>query len=127
MPFKTPSSAPAFFRERSPNHCQGLCRTFSEFDAHSLSYQSWNHIRPDTQLQIKGRKTPLTSTQLSEILYTDSQYVLVPSPTIAACYYNCCTGGSTSPGNYGYRLVYLFAINLYVLKAIFFMLGFCWH
>jgi hypothetical protein len=28
------------------------------------------------------------------------------SPTVASPYYNCCTDGSTSPGNYGYPLVY---------------------
>jgi hypothetical protein len=42
------------------NHCQGLCRTFSEictkFDAHSLLDQSQNRIRPDTRLHIEGRK-----------------------------------------------------------------------
>jgi hypothetical protein len=35
-------------------------------------------------------------------LYTDSQAMLVPSFSIASRYYNCCTDGSTGPGNYGY-------------------------
>jgi hypothetical protein len=41
-------------------------------------------------------------TQLREILYTDSQDVLVLSSTIAQRYYNCCIDGSTNPGNYAY-------------------------
>jgi hypothetical protein len=52
--------AHASFPECLSNHCQGLRHTFSEiytkFDAHSLSDPMWNHIRPDTQFQIKGRK-----------------------------------------------------------------------
>jgi hypothetical protein len=31
--------------------------------------------------------------------------VLVLSSTVTSCYYNCCTDGSTSPGNYGYPLI----------------------
>jgi hypothetical protein len=31
--------------------------------------------------------------------------MLVLSSTVASLYYNCCTDGSTSPGNYGYPLV----------------------
>jgi hypothetical protein len=46
-----------------------------------------------------------TSTYLHEILCTDSQDMLVLSSTVASRYYNCCTDGSTSPGNYGYPLV----------------------
>jgi hypothetical protein len=30
--------------------------------------------------------------------------MLVLSYTVLSCYYNCCTGGSTSSGNYGYPL-----------------------
>jgi hypothetical protein len=42
---------------------------------------------------------------MREILYTDSQDILLLSSTVASCYYNCCRGGggSTSPGNYGYH------------------------
>jgi hypothetical protein len=40
------------------------------------------------------------SIQLHEIVYTDSQDILVLSSTIALRYYNCCTDGNTSPGNY---------------------------
>jgi hypothetical protein len=46
------------------------------------------------------------STQLCEILYTDSQDMLVLSSTVASRYFNCYTDGSTHPGNYGYHLVY---------------------
>jgi hypothetical protein len=42
------------------------------------------------------------STQIREILYTDSQDMLVLSSTVAVRYYNCCTDGNTSPGNYGF-------------------------
>jgi hypothetical protein len=38
------------------------------------------------------------STQLPEILCTDSQDMLVLSSTVTSHYYNCCTDGSTSPG-----------------------------
>jgi hypothetical protein len=44
-------------------------------------------------------------TQLLEILYTDSQDMLVLSSAAASRYYNWCTDDSTSPGNYGYHLV----------------------
>jgi hypothetical protein len=60
MPFKHPCTAHAFFPKRLSNHCQHLHHTFSkiytEFDSHSLSDPSWNRIRPDTRLQIKGHK-----------------------------------------------------------------------
>jgi hypothetical protein len=42
------------------NHCQDLHCSFSEicteFVTVPLSDPSWNHTRPDTLLQIKGRK-----------------------------------------------------------------------
>jgi hypothetical protein len=37
--------------------------------------------------------------------------ILVLSYTIALCYYNCCTDGSTNAGKYGYHLVYTILIN----------------
>jgi hypothetical protein len=46
-----------------------------------------------------------TSTQLRKILYTDSKDMLILSSTVASRYYNCCTDGSFSPGNYGYPIV----------------------
>jgi hypothetical protein len=104
-------TAHTFFPECLCNHFQGLHHTFSEiytkFDAVPLSDPSRNRIRPDTRLQIKERINS-TFTQRREILYTDSQDVLVLSSTFALRCYNCCTDKSTSPGNYGYHLVLLY-------------------
>jgi hypothetical protein len=47
-----------------------------------------------------------TFTQLCDILYTDSQNMVVLSPTVASRYCNCCIDGSTSPANYGYPLAF---------------------
>jgi hypothetical protein len=81
-------------------------RTLSEicikFGAVILSGASRNRIRPDTQLQMKGRKkSACLPTQLREILYTDSQNMLVLSSDVAPRYYSYRTDGSISPGNYG--------------------------
>jgi hypothetical protein len=46
-----------------------------------------------------------TYTQLREILYTDSQDLLVLIRIVASRYHYCCVDGSTSPGNYGYSHV----------------------
>jgi hypothetical protein len=62
---------------------------------------SRNHVRPDTQYTIS------TPTQLSEMVYTDSQDSLVLSSTILLHYYDCCTDGSTSSRNSGYPTVLL--------------------
>jgi hypothetical protein len=80
-----------------------LPRFAHKFDTVPLLDPSRNRIRPDTWPQIKGRKN--TSTHLRDILYTDSQDMPVLSSTVASRYYNCCTGGSTSTGNYRYPLV----------------------
>jgi hypothetical protein len=105
MQFKHSCTAHAFFPERLSNNCQGLRCTSSEictkFYDVPLSDPSWNRVRPDMRLEIKGRKIS-TSTQLHEILYIDSQDVLVLSSIIASSYYNYCTESSISPGNYGY-------------------------
>jgi hypothetical protein len=81
--FNFPCTAHAFFPERLSNHFQGLRRTFSEIcakcDAVPLSDPSRNHIRPDIRFQINGRKIS-TSTQLREILYTYSKYMLLLLP-----------------------------------------------
>jgi hypothetical protein len=110
-PFKHLSTAHAFFPERLSDHCQGLHHTFSgictKFDAHSLFFYWIHHeitsakIHDPKQRDIKMS----TSTWLCVILYTDSQDMLVLSSTIASHYYNCCTDGSTSPGNHGHHLV----------------------
>jgi hypothetical protein len=61
-----PCTARAVFPERLSNHCQGLRRTSSDIctqsDAVPLSDPSQNHIKPDTRLQIKGRKHQLVRT-----------------------------------------------------------------
>jgi hypothetical protein len=55
-----PCTDHAFFPERLPNHYQGLRRTFSKictkFSAVHLLDPSRNRFRPDTRIQIKGRK-----------------------------------------------------------------------
>jgi hypothetical protein len=107
MTIDFPSTAHDFFPERLTNHCQGLRRTFpricTQFVAFPLSDPLQNRIRLDTQLQIKGRKKISTSTQLREMLYTNSQDMIVLSTTVASRYYNCCTNGSSSPGNCGHN------------------------
>jgi hypothetical protein len=60
MPFEHPCTAKASFLERPSNHYQALRLTFSAIctksDAAPLSDLSRIRIRPDTWLQIKGRK-----------------------------------------------------------------------
>jgi hypothetical protein len=56
-------------------------------------------MRPDTRFQINRSKKSARPSSC-EILYTDSQNMLVLSTTIASRYYKCCTEYSTSPGNY---------------------------
>jgi hypothetical protein len=40
------------------------------------------------------------------MLYTDFKDMIVLSSTVATRYYNCYTDASSSPGNYGFPLVY---------------------
>jgi hypothetical protein len=75
----------------------------TKFDAVPLSDPSRNRVRTDTRFQINGRKKINTSIQLREILYTNSQAILVLLSTIASQHYNCWTDGSTSLGNYRYH------------------------
>jgi hypothetical protein len=60
MPIKHPCTANAFFFKRLSNQCKGLRHSFPNIcttcDAVPLSDTSWNCVRPDTRLQIKGRK-----------------------------------------------------------------------
>jgi hypothetical protein len=60
MSLDFPCTAHASFPERLSNHRQGLRRTFSEIFTNSDAVPFWgssrNRIRPDTRLQIKGRK-----------------------------------------------------------------------
>jgi hypothetical protein len=101
----------AFLPECLSNYCQGLSCIFFLFEQ-NLKHTNcridplWNHIRPDTWLQIKGCKEITTSTPWHEIEYTDSKGTPVLSSTVASHYHNCCTDGSTSPGNYGYQQLY---------------------
>jgi hypothetical protein len=71
----------------------------------------WIHREIASRLQIQRRKFS-TSNQLCESLFTDSQDMLVLSSNVASRYCNCCTDGSTSPGNYGYHLEYMSRIIL---------------
>jgi hypothetical protein len=61
-------TAHAFVPEHLSNHCQCLCRTFSEictkFDAVPLLDPSRNRIRPDTLLQIKKTPWPESASEL---------------------------------------------------------------
>jgi hypothetical protein len=50
---------------------------------------------------------------MHEILYTGSQDMLVLSRTVASRYYNCCTDGSTSPGNYWISLQIPVSIHMF--------------
>jgi hypothetical protein len=79
--FKHPCTAHALFPKCSNNQCRGFHHTFSEiytkFDSVPLSDPLRNRIWPDTQFQIKWHKKISMSTQLHEILYTDSQDMLV--------------------------------------------------
>jgi hypothetical protein len=80
--------------------------TFSEvctkFDVHSLSDPSLNHVRPDIRLQIKGLKNKDVYPAAQNFEHWLKRYAS-SIITVASCYYNCCTDGSTSPRNYGYH------------------------
>jgi hypothetical protein len=60
--FHFPRMAHVFFPELMSNNCHYIRLAFSEIctkcDAHSLSDPSRNGFRPDTRLQIEGRKKP---------------------------------------------------------------------
>jgi hypothetical protein len=63
------------------------------------------------------------STQFCEMLYTDSQDMLVLSSAVASCYYNYCTDGSTSPGNCGHPRSFGYIINtlLYMVCSVLYL------
>jgi hypothetical protein len=81
MPFKHPCTAHAFFAESLPNHYQGLrstfCDTRTKFHAVPSLVPSENRTNPN-----KRTYKISTATQPHEILYTDSQDMLVPSSTV---------------------------------------------
>jgi hypothetical protein len=59
---------------------------------------------------------PSSSAQLHRVSYlVRLQGMLVLSYTVASLYYNCCTDGSTNPGNFGYSLV---NFTLFVLTKV---------
>jgi hypothetical protein len=58
-----------------------------------LSLPLRNRIRPDTKTPNKRKKKISTSTQLFEVLYTNSQNMPALPSTVASHYYNCCTDG----------------------------------
>jgi hypothetical protein len=86
----------------------------TKFDAVSLSAPLRNPITRHTTLNKSTYKIS-TSTQLREILYTDSHDIQVLSSAVASCCYNWCTIGSTNPGNYGYHLICFDSIDVYFL------------
>jgi hypothetical protein len=96
----------------SPNACLIIATAsltlFSKIctksDEHSLADALRNRIRPNTWSQIWYKENSMY-TQQHEILYTDSQDMLVLSSTVTSRYYNCCRDSSISLGNYGYHLV----------------------
>jgi hypothetical protein len=49
---------------------------------------------------------------MREIVYTDSQDMLVLTSIVAWRYYNCCTDSSTNPGNYGYTRIAFCSLSL---------------
>jgi hypothetical protein len=95
-----PCGAHGFFPERLSNHCQGLCCTFSEMYTNFYAVPVSDPSRNRKDLRI------CTPTQLREIVYTDSQDMLVLSYSVASHYYNCCTDGNTNPVSYGYPRSY---------------------
>jgi hypothetical protein len=94
-----PCTALTFFPGHLYNNCQDLLSLIFPGFAQNLDA----HLREitDTRLQIKGCKTS-RSTQQRTILYTDSQDLLLLSSTRCIVLLKLWTGGSISPGNYGY-------------------------
>jgi hypothetical protein len=56
---------------------------------------------PSSQIHDSKSKKSACPPMLHEILYTDSQDMLVLSPTVASRYCDCCTDGRTSSRKYG--------------------------
>jgi hypothetical protein len=82
-----------------PRFAQNLVHTHCSFVAESHQARYWTQNRRTYKISM--------STQLCEILHTVSQDMLVPLSTVALRYYNCCTDGNISLGNYGYLAVVL--------------------
>jgi hypothetical protein len=91
-----------FLPERLSNHCQGLRRACSEICTKFVPFRVHCEIASGQIHDYKYKDVKIsTSTQMRDILNTVSQDKLVLSSAVACHYYNCCTAGSTSPGNYG--------------------------
>jgi hypothetical protein len=82
-----------------------LTKLLANFDKLLLLNSSQKSHQARYTIPYKRTYKITTPTQLRDILYTDSQDMLVLSSAVASRYYNCCTDGSTSPGNYGYYFV----------------------
>jgi hypothetical protein len=103
-----PFAAHAFFPERLSNYCRLSVAIFprcSQNLMHTCCRIHREIASGHTRLRLKGHKKISTSTQLLEILYSDTQDVLVLLSTIALRYYNCCTDSSTSPRSCGHSLL----------------------
>jgi hypothetical protein len=111
-----PCTPHAFFPELLSNYCQGpvvhFFRDLQEIWWCSFVGSIMKSHRSRSKTLNKGTYKISISTQLREILYTDSQDMLAVSSTVASGYYNCCTDEGISPGNYGY------SITSYVLQPV---------
>jgi hypothetical protein len=89
------------------NQCLGLRRTFSEiftkFDAVPLSDPSWNRIRPNTRLQIKGHKNQHIHLAAWRFVLWVPRYASTVIRPLVSRYHNCFRDCSTSHVNYGYH------------------------
>jgi hypothetical protein len=100
-----PCKVHSSFPKRLSNHCQGLRHTFSEicttFNAVPLSDPSRSLVRPDTQLQIKGRKNQHVHPAAWNFVHGLPRYA---STVIYRCIAvpQLLTDGSTSPWSYEY-------------------------
>jgi hypothetical protein len=76
----------ALFQRFAQNVMHIHCRIHCEIAPGQIHDSKWKDVKINM------------STQLREILYTNSQDMLVLSCTVASRYYNYCTDGGTSPG-----------------------------
>jgi hypothetical protein len=87
MRLDDPCMSHSFFPERFSNQCQGFRRTFSEICTKFNTDAMWDQLLNITKSSTWKINT---STQLRDILYTDSQYMIVLLSTVVSCYCNCC-------------------------------------
>jgi hypothetical protein len=96
----------AQFTFSSPNACLIIARVSVELFSRITQNLTLFICRIHREIASGQIHDSNTSTQLREILYTDSQDILVLMFTVSLRYYNCCTDDSTSPENCGYSFVY---------------------